>query len=74
VCDLEGVGVPSIFKTIRSPTTLVRMLKTLDLSCEENVRAVTVVYYQSIKREVKRRPVYECRCDERLQSKVEEII
>ncbi len=31
-----------------------------------------VVYYESIKRELKKRPVYECRCDERLKTKTEE--
>ncbi len=30
------------------------------------------VYYESIKREPKIRPIYECRCDERLKTKVEE--
>jgi hypothetical protein len=30
------------------------------------------VYYESIKREVKIKPIYECRCDERLKTKVEE--
>jgi hypothetical protein len=29
------------------------------------------VYYEEIKRELNRRPIYECRCDERLQGKVE---
>ena len=29
------------------------------------------VYYESIKRELKRRPIYECRCDERLKTKSE---
>jgi len=29
------------------------------------------VYYEVIKREVKRRPIYECRCDERLNATVE---
>ena len=29
------------------------------------------VYYESIKREVKRRPIYEYRCDERLKTKAE---
>jgi hypothetical protein len=28
-----------------------------------------VVYYESIKREVKMNPIYECRCDGRLQTK-----
>ncbi len=30
------------------------------------------VYYQSIKRELKTRPIYECQCDERLKTKDEE--
>ena len=30
------------------------------------------VYYESIKRELKTKLVYECRCDERLKTKVEE--
>ena len=33
-------------------------------------RQVRVVYYESIKRELKTRPIYECRCDERLKTKV----
>jgi hypothetical protein len=28
-----------------------------------------VVYYESIKRELKIKPIYECRCDGRLQTK-----
>jgi hypothetical protein len=30
---------------------------------------VLVVYYESIKRELKTKPIYECRCDGRLQTK-----
>ena len=30
------------------------------------------VYYQSINRELKTRPIYECQCDERLRPKGEE--
>jgi len=30
------------------------------------------VHYESIKRELKIRPIYECRCDERLKTKTEE--
>ncbi len=30
------------------------------------------VYYESIKRELKTRPIHECRCDERLKTKAEE--
>jgi hypothetical protein len=29
-------------------------------------------YYESIRRELKTRPIYECRCDERLETKAEE--
>jgi hypothetical protein len=31
-----------------------------------------VVYYESINREIQTRPMYECRCDERLKPKGEE--
>ena len=31
-----------------------------------------VVYYESIKAELQTRPIYECRCDERLKTKSEE--
>ena len=31
-----------------------------------------IVYYEFIKRELKTKLVYECRCDERLKTKVEE--
>jgi hypothetical protein len=30
------------------------------------------VYYESINREIKTKPTYECRCDERLKTRVEE--
>ena len=30
------------------------------------------VYYESMKRDVKTRPIYECRCDERIKTKPEE--
>jgi hypothetical protein len=32
-----------------------------------------IVYYESIKRESKIRGIYECRCDERLQTKTKEF-
>jgi hypothetical protein len=32
-----------------------------------------IVYYESIKRELKIRCIYECRCDERLQTKTKEF-
>jgi len=36
-------------------------------------RSEHFVYYESIKREIKIRPIYECRCDERLQTKAKEF-
>jgi len=33
---------------------------------------IFVVFYESIRRELKIRPIYECRCDERLKTKAEE--
>jgi len=40
---------------------------------EVEVKSFIVVYYESIKREVKRRLIYECRYDERLKTKTEEF-
>ena len=37
-----------------------------------NERFASVVYYESIKRELKTKPIYECRCDERPKHKAEE--
>jgi hypothetical protein len=34
--------------------------------------AAIVVYYETIKRELKIKPISECRCDERLKTKTEE--
>ena len=36
------------------------------------INAFFVVYYESINREMKTKPIYECRCDERLKTRVEE--
>ena len=33
----------------------------------------STVYYESIKQELKIKPIYECRCDERLQTKTKEF-
>jgi hypothetical protein len=37
-----------------------------------NILKVRIVYYESIKRELKIKPISECRCDERLKTKPEE--
>ena len=40
---------------------------------QKDIGDVTVfVYYETIKRELNRRLIYECRCDERLKAKVME--
>jgi hypothetical protein len=46
----------------------VRIFPTLDLSIEEKI----FLYYESIKRGLERRLIYEYRCDERLKTKNEE--
>jgi len=35
-------------------------------------RSYFVFYFESIKRDLKIKPIYECRCDERLKTKAEE--
>ncbi len=50
------------------------VLSTHSVWCVKRVtsRVILVVYYESIKRELKRRLIYEYRCDERLKTKNEE--
>ena len=38
----------------------------------KEVVGLCLVYYESLKRELKTKPIYEFRCDERLKTKVEE--
>ena len=37
------------------------------------IESLTVVYYKTIKRELNKRLIHECRCDERLQTKTKEF-
>ena len=37
MCDLEDIGVSSMFRLIRRSGGLTRICPTLDLRCEENV-------------------------------------
>jgi hypothetical protein len=62
-CDLEAVRAPSMFKVICSAAPLGGLLPTFDLTL------LFLVYYEGIKRELKRRPIYECRCHERIKTK-----
>ena len=48
------------------------ILLQVRLLCSKFELCLSVVYYESIKREVKTRPLYECRFDERLKHKGEE--
>ena len=59
------IGAPSKLSVIRRVADLARMLSVIK-------RVRLVVYYESIKRELKRRLIYEYRCDERLKTKNEE--
>jgi hypothetical protein len=43
-------------------------LKLRDLRVS-NTTGLKFVYYESMKRRLKIKPIYECRCDERLQTK-----
>ena len=70
MCDLDATGASSTFRVILSVVSLARMLSHLLLSCED---PCFFVYYESIKRELKIRCIYECRCDERLQTKTKEF-
>ena len=42
---------------------------------DDSVRGIViiVVYYESLNRELQIKPIYECRCDERLQTKTKEF-
>jgi hypothetical protein len=48
------------------------MRKKRNFRCGVRVDKI-VVYYESIKREPKIRGIYQCRCDERLQTKTKEF-
>jgi hypothetical protein len=78
--ELEAIGAPSKLRFTRKAEALVMIFPTLDLSIEDktarrkcSVETELVVYYESIKRDPKIRGKYECRCDERLQTKRKEF-
>jgi hypothetical protein len=56
------IGVPLIFKLPRKTATLARVLPTFAF----------MFIIKSIKQELKTRPIYDCRCDERLEPKNDE--
>ena len=62
MCDLKVIGDPSIFK---------RELQGIHVSgCRSNERLkiklmdVSFAYYESLKRDLQTKPIYEFRCDE----------
>jgi hypothetical protein len=62
------MGAPSKLSVIRKAAALARARPTFAFELGREV-----VYYESIKRELKIRCIYECRCDERLQTKTMEF-
>ena len=61
----------SSFKTDLTQHALSMLLRCTSRFCV--IHGETVVYYESIKRELKIKSIYECRCDERLQTKTKEF-
>jgi hypothetical protein len=49
-------------------------VRDLHVSRALKLKFFDIVYYESINRELKRRPINECRCDERLKTNVEEFV
>jgi hypothetical protein len=49
------------------------VIPTIENARTEGETLFPRVYYESIKREPKIRGIYECRCDERLQTKTKEF-
>ena len=86
--DPDVMVVPPTSKSTFKPTGLVLPDKTISFPWPPPelplrtrwtrtvtlTRAMTVVYYESIKRELKTKLMYECRCDERLTNEIEESI
>jgi hypothetical protein len=56
---------------IRKTTSLVRVLATFPFRYDVIFIRILLLYYESRKRELKTRPIYECPCDERLKTKPE---
>ena len=44
----------------------------VSVMCEDSSTGMFVVYCESLKRELKTKTIYGCRCDERLKTNVEE--
>jgi hypothetical protein len=68
LCDKNAGTVPNVFKRIQYRTNVVRDIQEV---CSLWNDRDLVVYHESRKRDLKTRPMYECRCDERLKTKVQ---
>jgi hypothetical protein len=66
VCVCETIGDPSKLSVIRKSDSLGRIVHTVVLMCEEKL-----LFTMNQERELRTRPIYECRCDKRLKTKVE---
>ena len=62
---LLNIGRNTVCRNVKSPLLVDCSDCTLNYCC-------LFVYYESLKRELKTKPIYEFRCDERLKTKVEE--
>ena len=68
----EGVDDTLVSNTVTHSRTFILPRFSQRLGYEDKF-PLNFVYYESINRELKIRPIYECRCDERLQTKVKEF-
>ena len=73
------IGAPSIFKLTHRAAVLTKLLPIFALSCPRKaarlkwkVECAIVVYYESLKRELKTKKIYGYRCDERLKTSIKE--
>ncbi len=67
-------GTVIIISTVVTCLTTNSLLGDRSISSGRGVQMILCfVYYETIKREIKIKPISECRCDERLKTKVEEF-
>jgi hypothetical protein len=64
------IGSPSRLRLIRKTVALASKFPLFDLRFARTPRGESFfVYYESMKRKLKIKPIYECRCNRRLQTK-----
>ena len=72
MCDLEVIGVSCMYRPKICVFIFIRIKKNEGQGMSLIVYYVIVVYYESLKRALKTKTIYGCRCDERLKTNVEE--